>query len=229
MISARHEVASQKSLQIKQDDKFFTRIMSKEISIANSSSRVYYRDVSSAIPFDWESRPGTPKHTFSDTSIPPLTPPPSYYSTSKSKSMHKRIKPNFLRNIFPKRLVTNQNNNKKTTATHVSPSSSMSSSTTSSSLSSWSSFYSSPSINKSSKSLNRSFFSCSRSPIHFTVDAADDDDGNNSDNNTVKRNRFGSPSSTLMCYGGKSIKGLNVFGGSYLKNAFLSIVTHGSN
>ncbi|KAG2324932.1 hypothetical protein Bca52824_007660 [Brassica carinata] len=37
-----------------------------------------------SVPFVWESRPGTPKqNNFSDFSLPPpLTPPPSYYSSS---------------------------------------------------------------------------------------------------------------------------------------------------
>ncbi|KAJ6877570.1 hypothetical protein NC651_030350 [Populus alba x Populus x berolinensis] len=49
---------SQQSLEIKQNDKFFTRIMSKESSMANSSNRVYYGGASGAVPFMWESRPG---------------------------------------------------------------------------------------------------------------------------------------------------------------------------
>ncbi|KAJ9175978.1 hypothetical protein P3X46_014473 [Hevea brasiliensis] len=147
MLSKRREVVPPKSLEIKQDDKFFSRIMSKETSMANSSRRVYYGGTSGAIPFMWESSPGTPKHTFADTSIPPLTPPPSYHSTSKSKSMHKKsTKQNLFSTIFPK--LTSQNGRK----TRVSPSSSMSSTTTSTSSSSLPSFYSSSSTFKNSKS-----------------------------------------------------------------------------
>ncbi|KAL5569604.1 hypothetical protein UlMin_026179 [Ulmus minor] len=80
-----HEVPK-KSLQIKQDNKFFSRLLSKETSIANSSCRVYYGEAAGAIPFRWESQPGTPKHASSGTSIPPLTPPPSYISKSSSNS-----------------------------------------------------------------------------------------------------------------------------------------------
>ncbi|KAF8392435.1 hypothetical protein HHK36_022777 [Tetracentron sinense] len=48
----------QKALQIKQDDKFFSRLISKESTKANSSFRVYYGDASGAVPFMWESQPG---------------------------------------------------------------------------------------------------------------------------------------------------------------------------
>lgn len=89
-------VTAEKPLNIKEDDKFFSRLMSKETSMANSSCRVYYGEAG-AVPFTWESQPGTPKHPFSHSSIPPLTPPPSYSSssnsTSKSKSMLKISKP----------------------------------------------------------------------------------------------------------------------------------------
>ncbi|MED6194818.1 hypothetical protein PIB30_032030 [Stylosanthes scabra] len=62
-------------LQIKQDDKFFCRLLSKENSMSHPSFRV----AAVAVPFLWESQPGTPKHTFSENTLPPLTPPPSYY------------------------------------------------------------------------------------------------------------------------------------------------------
>ncbi|CAL5351599.1 unnamed protein product [Camellia sinensis] len=84
----------QKSLQIKQDDKFFSRLESKERSSMGSPSfRVYYGGVSVAVPFLWESQPGTPKNPLCDTSLPPLTPPPSYYSNiSKPTKKHSRSK-----------------------------------------------------------------------------------------------------------------------------------------
>ncbi|KAK9159250.1 hypothetical protein Scep_005824 [Stephania cephalantha] len=82
-----------KALQIKQDDKFFTRLMSKESSLANPSFRVYYGGASGAVPFMWESQPGTPKHKFHDTSLPPLTPPPSSYHSSKFNYSHNNKKP----------------------------------------------------------------------------------------------------------------------------------------
>ncbi|MBA0599688.1 hypothetical protein Gorai_005896, partial [Gossypium raimondii] len=101
-----------KSLEIKQDDKFFSRLLSKEnsvanpsfrVSVANPSFRVYYGGLPGAVPFMWESQPGTPKYTFSDTSIPPLTPPPSYYSNSNSKPIkNKHSRSGLFQALFPK-------------------------------------------------------------------------------------------------------------------------------
>jgi hypothetical protein len=84
--------------------KIFPRLLSKETSLANSSCRVlYYGGASGAVPFTWESQPGTPKHTLSDqASLPPLTPPPSYYSKSFSNSLKNSSKPNLLCALFPK-------------------------------------------------------------------------------------------------------------------------------
>ncbi|KAK4351257.1 hypothetical protein RND71_030570 [Anisodus tanguticus] len=91
-------------LLIKQDDKFFLRLMSKESTAKGESSlRYYYCGGSSgSIPFVWESQPGTPKHKFSDTSLPPLTPPPSYQTNAHLKSLQKQSKSNFFLSIFPK-------------------------------------------------------------------------------------------------------------------------------
>ncbi|KAE8669892.1 putative Structural maintenance of chromosomes protein 1 [Hibiscus syriacus] len=199
----------QKGLQIKQDDKFFSRLMSKETSMANSSCRVYYGGASGAVPFIWESHPGTPKHPSSDTSIPPLTPPPSYYSSFNSKSKHKKgLKPTLLSSIFPRL--------RKTQA----PSSSRSSTSSSSSFSSCSSLHDSGSSPLSKTSLNRKmrYFSCSRSPVH---DFMDDDDNHGG---------LGSPTSTL-CFGTKP-RNLNGFEGCQsminVKKALLAMVSQGS-
>ncbi|KAF3682935.1 hypothetical protein T459_23341 [Capsicum annuum] len=68
----------EKSLRIKHEDsnKFLTKLLSKENSKAAASIppfRVYYNDVPCSVPFSWELQPGTPKHTFSQTSLlPPL-------------------------------------------------------------------------------------------------------------------------------------------------------------
>ncbi|KAE8662767.1 saposin B domain-containing family protein [Hibiscus syriacus] len=85
MLNTSPDLPQNKTLEIKQDDKFFSRLLSKETSVTNPSFRVYYGGLPGAVPFTWESQPGTPKYTFSDTSIPPLTPPPSYYSKSTTK------------------------------------------------------------------------------------------------------------------------------------------------
>ncbi|CAI9758858.1 unnamed protein product [Fraxinus pennsylvanica] len=92
----------QKSFRIKHDDeKFLSRLFSKETSKSNPSFRVYYGDVSSAVPFMWETIPGTPKHTFSDNSLPPLTPPPSYYSNKNvNKSLNKPSRSKILYNLL---------------------------------------------------------------------------------------------------------------------------------
>ncbi|XP_015973739.1 uncharacterized serine-rich protein C215.13 [Arachis duranensis] len=155
----------EKSFRIKQDDKFFSRLMSKETSMANSSSRVFYYGESSvaAVPFVWEELPGTPKHSLSETSLlPPLTPPPSYYS--KSNHNRRRIirrnsslskSHNMFSCIFPIRFV--EKSKKKThiltssSSSLSSPSSSPSSSSSSSSSSSWSLVY--PSTSNSSCSI----------------------------------------------------------------------------
>lgn len=74
---------------------FFSRLLSKESSISNSSCRVYYGGVGGAVPFIWESEPGTPKHTFfSDNlpSLPPLAPPPSSFRRSKDIGKQPPIK-----------------------------------------------------------------------------------------------------------------------------------------
>lgn len=96
------------SLEIKEEGKFFSRLLSKENSMSNSSYRVlYYGGASGAVPFMWEIQPGTPKHTFSDTClIPPLTPPPSHHKCSNRSSSHKSMqrlpKPAFLFSVFPR-------------------------------------------------------------------------------------------------------------------------------
>ncbi|PIN26322.1 hypothetical protein CDL12_00908 [Handroanthus impetiginosus] len=88
----------QKSFRINRDDeKLFSRLVSKESSKSNYSSnsfRVpYYTDVPSAVPFLWETRPGTPKHTFSidvNFNIPPLTPPPSCHTNVNLNNSSKK-------------------------------------------------------------------------------------------------------------------------------------------
>ncbi|KAE8717836.1 putative Structural maintenance of chromosomes protein 1 [Hibiscus syriacus] len=179
-----HEIQpDQKGLQIKQDNKFFTRLTSRETSMANSSSTVYYGGASVAIPFDWESHPGTPKHPSSDTTLPPLAPPPLYHSSMKSKPKpmtKKSLKPStVLGSIFRKLIFPRKN--------HASlPSSS------------WSPFHGSGSfssfMNRKTIHRRRGHFSClcSRSHVHNCMDDGDDDDI-----------RLGSRASTL-CFGVKA-------------------------
>ncbi|KAL7248671.1 hypothetical protein ACSBR2_003423 [Camellia fascicularis] len=102
MFAANSPELPQKSLQIKQDDKFFSRLLSKEKSsnMASPSFRVYYGGVSGSVPFVWESQPGTPKHALSDTSLPPLTPPPSYYSQNPKQPTKKHSRSKLLNTLF---------------------------------------------------------------------------------------------------------------------------------
>ncbi|KAL2330611.1 hypothetical protein Fmac_018192 [Flemingia macrophylla] len=118
MFSSKPELPQKTSLQINQDDKFFCRLLSKESSMSDPSFRVAV-----AVPFVWESQPGTPKYTFSRDTLPPLTPPPSYYAThaTKVKPVKKHSKFNHLLALFPKL------NLKKTINLSPSPPSSLSS------------------------------------------------------------------------------------------------------
>ncbi|KAK7320564.1 hypothetical protein VNO77_30157 [Canavalia gladiata] len=128
-----NQVSIEKSFRIKQDDGFFSRLMAKESSMGNTSSRVFYYGATSiAVPFTWEAQPGTPKHPSSETSLPPLTPPPSYYSNSMSGNKRRNSRANIFSWILPRFVGSRKGH-------HVSPSSSRSSS--SSSSSSWSLVY----------------------------------------------------------------------------------------
>ncbi|KAF3447986.1 hypothetical protein FNV43_RR08693 [Rhamnella rubrinervis] len=177
----------QKSLLIKQDDKFYSRLLSKETSIANSSFRVYYGGLPGAVPFLWESQPGTPKSKFSDDTLPPLTPPPSYYTNnySNTKPLKKTTsRSNILQTLFPKR-------NTKKTQMPSSPSQSSSPS-----------FWSSPSSDSSSmvypintsKCRGRSRFSSPSSSFDSLMLGDDDEE------------HVGSPTSTL-CFGFRRVTG----------------------
>ncbi|KAF7028080.1 hypothetical protein CFC21_040051 [Triticum aestivum] len=65
----------------RQGGKLLSRLLTRDSSAAAPSFRVYYGVASAgAVPFLWESQPGTPKNAVSDTTMPPLTPPPSYYA-----------------------------------------------------------------------------------------------------------------------------------------------------
>ena len=65
----------------RQGGKLLSRLLTRDSSAAAPSFRVYYGVASAgAVPFLWESQPGTPKNAVSDAAMPPLTPPPSYYA-----------------------------------------------------------------------------------------------------------------------------------------------------
>ncbi|CAL5079338.1 unnamed protein product [Urochloa decumbens] len=70
---------------------FSSRILSRDrSSVANASFRVYYSVGAGTVPFLWESKPGTPKSSVTPasatSSMPPISPPPSYQSMSQSKA-----------------------------------------------------------------------------------------------------------------------------------------------
>uniref|UniRef100_A0A6N2KJ75 Uncharacterized protein n=1 Tax=Salix viminalis TaxID=40686 RepID=A0A6N2KJ75_SALVM len=124
----------QKALQIKEDDRFFSRLLSKESSMANPSFRVYYGGVSVGVPFVWESQPGTPKYTFCENTLPPLTPPPSYHTNSDKKTIKKHSRSSFLHLLFSRNNIKKSNVSTSATNLSLTPSSASWSSLNSSSL-----------------------------------------------------------------------------------------------
>ncbi|CAL0317611.1 unnamed protein product [Lupinus luteus] len=125
-----YNLSVEKSFRIKEDDRFFSRLMSKETSMANTSSRIfYYGETSVAVPFIWEAQPGTPKHPLSETYLPPLTPPPSYFPISKSLHRQRNSKTNIISCILPRFSGSKKSANVSSPLSSRSPSPSSSSST----------------------------------------------------------------------------------------------------
>jgi hypothetical protein len=95
-------------ISTKKDDSFGAKIAEaptrERSSLANASFRVYYSLRAGAVPFLWESAPGTPKNTAavspagtvsSGTAgeaevLPPISPPPPYLS-SQMKATRSRL------------------------------------------------------------------------------------------------------------------------------------------
>ncbi|RWR79016.1 TPRXL protein [Cinnamomum micranthum f. kanehirae] len=210
----------QKSFQIKQDDKFYSRLLSKESSIANSSFRVYYGVAAGAVPFMWESQPGTPKHPISNTTLPPLTPPPSYYNNYQKNPTKKHSKSSLLNTVLPRLCMRKA---------HVTPSSSSSSSSQPLSSSSQSSSYyslssssfpSSPSSTPSRPSILRRRSRLSIPRLSFSSSMEDDE-----------YPATGSPTSPFCFPSSRETKGghRRCYSMVGVKNALLSIVGHGSS
>ncbi|KAF9670947.1 hypothetical protein SADUNF_Sadunf13G0122100 [Salix dunnii] len=130
----------QKSLKLKQHDKKgSSERVTRDVSMAKLSTEDYHVGASVAVPFTWESQPGTPKIRFRENPLPPLTPPPSYFYNTPERPTKKLSKSSLLNSIFPKRSASKTN-------LPASPASSSSSSSSSSRLSSsWSATYSVPS------------------------------------------------------------------------------------
>ncbi|XP_052175328.1 uncharacterized protein LOC127790064 [Diospyros lotus] len=92
-----------KSFNVKQDSRCSARGLSRKMSFSSSSSEVYYARAPVAVPFVWESQPGTPKAKFHDNPLPPLTPPPSFHCNSMNKPTKiRQSKPKFLQTVLPK-------------------------------------------------------------------------------------------------------------------------------
>lgn len=196
-----------------QDDKFFSRISSREkynsSKQGEASFRVlYYGGATGSVPFLWESQPGTPKHKFSDNPLPPLTPPPQYQSSPRANPLQKKHSKNsrIFNSIFPR--VPSKKIN-------ASPSFSP----PSSSSSSFSSSYSLPSTPFNTGKSNSKVRS--RSIAHFGLDEYEYEPGTNS------------PTSTL-CFGPINGSPSRRFKGySYpmksVKKVVKSIVGHGTS
>ncbi|KAI4370500.1 hypothetical protein MLD38_018850 [Melastoma candidum] len=157
---------SQKSFRIKHDDKFFSKLLSRENCTSNSSSRIfYYGDAPGAVPFIWESQPGTPIHAktvladldedMAMAYLPPLTPPPSYHSGLLS-GMTPMVP--YKKKLRPRAVLCGIFSRLKTRKAHIktSPSrSSVSSWLSSSSSSNWSRSYLAPSASATDYSRSR--------------------------------------------------------------------------
>ncbi|KAJ8427677.1 hypothetical protein Cgig2_027984 [Carnegiea gigantea] len=106
-----------------------------------ASFRVYYGATGAAVPFMWESQPGTPKHPIfdksSDNIVPPLTPPPSYKSSPVTTSSYfssagsRARKPWILSTLFSS--ISISGSRKRSSMSHVIPTSSLTMSSSSSS------------------------------------------------------------------------------------------------
>jgi hypothetical protein len=114
--------SSQKTLRAAMQEErtsMVSRLLSPEAAVSNLSFRVYYGVASAgSVPFVWESAPGTPKNdAVSDTKLPPLTPPPSYYYSNRATAKTKFVKSqsskkllssskptSFVQSIIPKQL-----------------------------------------------------------------------------------------------------------------------------
>ncbi|CAN6340757.1 unnamed protein product [Urochloa humidicola] len=95
-------------LFVKQGRKLHSNMLSKEAAaqLAVPSFRVYYSVASAgAVPFLWESQPGTPKNDHpSAAALPPLTPPPSYYSAGRAGAggRSRKRRPGLFGSILPR-------------------------------------------------------------------------------------------------------------------------------
>ncbi|XP_073107000.1 uncharacterized protein [Elaeis guineensis] len=66
------------------DERFCARLISRDSAPVDLSPRVYHR-ARGQVPFDWETRPGTPKRPTGSEAIPPLRPPPMLQSAQLAR------------------------------------------------------------------------------------------------------------------------------------------------
>ncbi|KZV51932.1 hypothetical protein F511_09196 [Dorcoceras hygrometricum] len=86
-------------------------------------SAVYYGGATGAVPFIWESQPGTPKHNSSHAALPPpLSPPPSHLFSPRTNFCHKK------NSNFSNSIISRIPSKKVTASSSVFSSSSLSSS-----------------------------------------------------------------------------------------------------
>ncbi|KAG8371550.1 hypothetical protein BUALT_Bualt13G0099600 [Buddleja alternifolia] len=117
----RENVALDSITRIKSEKTFSSRhLLGQELAINDrGSSEVYYRNSSVAIPFQWESQPGTPKVKSRDSNIPPLTPPPSLNSRSITRKSEKFKHSKSIFSCLPKKTLIQKSSS--TTSTSSSP------------------------------------------------------------------------------------------------------------
>lgn len=145
-----------------------------------TSFRVYYGATGAAIPFMWESQPGTPKHPNfdkNDNIVPPLTPPPSFTSTPSRDFSGKARKHNKIFRAFLSSFS-------RRSRSHVTPTPSLSYSNSYSSPLSWSTSSTSSSSPLSSPrkkcdiSHRRNFSFCTSSSAKSSLFAEEEEEHN---------------------------------------------------
>ncbi|KAL8260713.1 hypothetical protein R6Q59_028666 [Mikania micrantha] len=88
-------------------------LSSDQMSKHNSCIEVYYGEAQVAVPFKWESQPGTPRVRFHETPLPPLTPPPSFLFNSPKTPNRNISKPKggILQGVLPMLTSTRRSHN----------------------------------------------------------------------------------------------------------------------
>ncbi|KAL3517977.1 hypothetical protein ACH5RR_020566 [Cinchona calisaya] len=202
-----------KPIKVKSEAKLYSsggtcRHPSRQTSMSNSSNEVYYGDSSVAIPFRWESQPGTPKVKLSERRpLPPLTPPPSYLCTSPANARAHSV----LKKHPAAEAATNNNNGSRILHTLLLPKlnlikksnvqsspslSSSSSSPSSSSSSPWSSSSSRVSVRSSPFTTPKSAGGQQRKRLSFSSSRKKDKENDDDDDvyeSLVSRLCFGIP------------------------------------